>query len=223
MKPAKPESRKRDQRLAQLTVALAGRDDLATRGQRILHLQVDQVGAEQGVRVGEGPDAALDEVGRVERRAQGRRAYGGDQVGAALGDVAVDPLLVLVREDQPVLLGHPGQGAHAVDDLAPVPLRRLASRDEEGKDADDGGTELRGDFGHPAHPVQLRTERRVDRDLADGGADRGDAYLGGVHRGAERGQLLAGEVGDVHRPRAAQLEIRDRLGGQGRELGLRVG
>jgi hypothetical protein len=86
----------RGQRLAHLPVALARGHHLARRRQRVLDLEVDQVRAEQGIGLGKGLDAALDEVRRVERRPQGRRAHGGDQVGAPLGDVAVDLLLVLV-------------------------------------------------------------------------------------------------------------------------------
>ena len=62
----------RRQRLADLPVALACGHDLARRGERVLDLQVDQVRPEQAVCLVEGPDAALDEVRRVERRPQRR-------------------------------------------------------------------------------------------------------------------------------------------------------
>ena len=42
----------RDQRLTQFPVALTGRDDLAGRGQRVLHLQVDQVGPQPQLEAG---------------------------------------------------------------------------------------------------------------------------------------------------------------------------
>ena len=56
----------RAQRFAQLPVALARRHNLPGRGQRVLDLEVDEVGPEQAVPVGEGPDAALHEIRRIE-------------------------------------------------------------------------------------------------------------------------------------------------------------
>src|SRR5205823_3523708 len=73
-----------------------------------------------------------------------------------------------------------------------------------------------------AHPVQLGTERRVDRDLPDGRSDRGDHDPGVRQHGPEPGQLRSGEVGHVDRPGAAQLQVRDRLGGERGELLARV-
>jgi hypothetical protein len=103
-----------------------------------------------------------------------------------------------------------------------VTLRRVARRDEEGEDAHDRGAEFTCDPGDPAHPFQLRAERRPDRDLPDGRADRRDPHSSVLKCAAEHGDLPGGEVGDVDRPRAAQLEVPDRLGGERRELLFRV-
>src|SRR6202034_4578408 len=58
------------QGLPDLPVALAGGHDLPGRRQRVLHLQVDQVGPDQRVGLIVGTDPALHEVRRVERRPQ---------------------------------------------------------------------------------------------------------------------------------------------------------
>jgi len=213
----------RGQRLAHLPVTLAGGHHLARRREGILDLEVDKVRPEQGVGLGEGPGAALDEVRRVERRTQRGGAHGGYQVGAPRGNVAVDLLLVLVGQDEAAVRCDPGQGAHPVDDLGPVPPGLLPGRDEEGEHPHDPGAEFGGDVGDAAHPVQLGWQRRGDGDLPDGRADRRYPGPGALQRRAEGGDLRAGEVGNVDRPGAAQLQVGNALGAERRELLGRVG
>jgi len=84
-----------------------------------------------------------------------------------------------VGQDEAAVLGDPGQGAHPLDDLGSVPLRRFTGRDEEGENAHDPGAEFGGDVGDAPHPLQLGWHRRGDGDLPDGRADRGHADPGG--------------------------------------------
>jgi DNA-binding SARP family transcriptional activator/tetratricopeptide (TPR) repeat protein len=195
--PGKARGREGGQRLAYLTVALTGRHHLARRGQRILDLEVDQVRPEQLVAVGVRPDAALHEVGRVEGGPQGRRADADDQVRAPLGDVAVDLLLVLVRQHDPALRRDQGQRAHPVDDFLPVAFRRLTRRDEEREDPHDRGAEQPGDIRDAAHPLQFGPDRRIDRDLADRGADSRHAHPRLLDLPPELGERRVGQAGDV--------------------------
>jgi hypothetical protein len=91
------------------------------------------------------------------------------------------------------------------------------------KTPDDPGAELGGDVGDAAHPIQLRSERRVQPDLADRRANGRHAHPRAVERPAESAQLDVAEVGDVRGPYAAQLQIRDGLRREHRELLVEAG
>src|SRR5215469_5265028 len=155
------------ERLPDLAVALAGRYDVAGCHQRILDLDIFEVWPEQFVGVGVRPDAALHEIRCVECRPKCRRADTRDDVRAPFWPVAIDLLLVLVREDQPALFGKLRKGAHAVDHPRPVKLRGVPVRYEKREDPDEVRVQLARDVSDATEPRQLRLKRSIDVDLAD--------------------------------------------------------
>ena len=164
-------------------------------GQGVLDLQVLQVGREQGIGLGVRGHPALDEVGRVERGPQGRRPDRADDLHAPGRGVPVDLLLVLVGQDQAALLGDPGERGHPVQHRPAELRQRQARRQEEREHPHQRGAQLARDVGDPAQPVQLRRQRRVHRDLPDGGADGRDRHPGPGQGPPDPAYLLIVEVG----------------------------
>jgi hypothetical protein len=91
--------------LGNFTIPLSGRDDMTSRHQGVLDVDVLHVWTQHPVRLGEGLHRALHEVGRVSGQPELVGSDGLDHVQAAFGDVAVDLLLVLVQQDNIVALG----------------------------------------------------------------------------------------------------------------------
>ena len=153
--------------LADLPVALAGGHHVTGGEQRVLDLDVDGVRAERRVAVGERGDAHLHVVGGVPGQPQGRGADRLDDVEHAVGDVAVDVLLVLVQQHDAGGRGLLGEGGHPPEHLVAVLLRRLVRAQEEGEDPDERGAEALRDGQRPVGPDQVGVEVVLDIDLAE--------------------------------------------------------
>ncbi len=143
-------------------------------------------------------------------------------VPAALGDVAIDVALVLVQQ---------GDGAPAcrLEERLQAPHHlvtmrwRLSRGNKEGKEADIGALEPFGQIQRSLERLQVRRERLVDADLADGRADGRYPDPTGVQRRLDGIDLAIGEVEHVLAPHAAQLEIPYPELPQDVELHLKIG
>ena len=153
--------------LADLPVSLAGGHDLTRAAQRILDLYVVRVGAQQRVPLGERGDAHLHVVGGVPGQPQRRGADRLDDVADALGDVAVDVLLVLVQQHHARGSGPLRERRHPPQHLVAVALRRLGRAQEEGEDPDERGAEAPRDGKCPVGPDEVGVEVVLDIDLAE--------------------------------------------------------
>ena len=211
--PSKPSSRKRPDGLDQLAVAVAGDRHGPVGRVGVLDLHVLEVRTQRRVPLGEGADPDLDEVRRVPRHPQVRRPDRLDDVEAALRDVAVDLLLVLVHEDDPGGLADVGERTHTAEHLVAVVLRVVTGSDEEREQPDVRRTKGFRHIGRVPSTLEVRLEVLVDEDLPDRRADAGDLETVPVQRLLHRRELGVVEVEDVDAPGAADLDV-----GSGRDL-----
>ena len=124
--------------------------------------------------------AAEDVVGRVVDRPEGvgcRTAA--NRSTHAVRRVAVDAVLVLVQQADAGLLGQPRLLCHAVEHLAaplsPTPFQSPLAGRVVAEDADVRRVEDLAQLDGPLEALQVRLERLVDLDLADGRADGAEA------------------------------------------------
>ena len=129
-----------------------------------------------------------------------------DQVGAALGHVAVDAALVLVDQGDPGPGGGGRHAPHLVQDLA-AHLLRLFALVVEGEHAHEAAAELIGAAQGDLEAVEVGLQVGADRRLADGGAHARDADAGGLQPTAEGQGLLVGQVEDVAAAHASDLHV----------------
>ena len=168
-------------------------------------MDIGHIGAQQFI----GPDgilAALNKVGKVKNGLEVIAVQLFHQVGAAVGHVAVDVLFVFMEQDQVLLFGLGDHGFEPAEHLVPVPGRVGTFRHEKAEYPDIAGVQGFGDGGYTAEFFQMGCKIVGDVDFADGGADGGDFYTGGLQFCLDSGDFLIGQVGDVLSVHAADLD-----------------
>src|SRR5829696_8338332 len=112
---------------------------VARRGSRatahLLHVHILYVGAQRSISLIIRADATLNEVSCIPRRPKGGRAYTVEYVHTTARDVAIDLLLVLMKERDPGILRLAGHNPHPVEHLFSIVARLMSFGDEEGENA----------------------------------------------------------------------------------------